>query len=304
MGNEKIPVNKSGIKRKNGVGVYALSDIHLDNNGNKPWFQKLFNHNFDGDTLILAGDVSDDLGLLKETLASLRDLFNQVFFVPGNHELWIHRDECKDSLKKFWQIIELCNSLDVRTGPSKVGGRGNENGVWIMPLFSWYLKPEESDCSLYVEKEGEDPKLEMWSDNYYIKWPSFKECDCAAEYFLRLNEKHILANFDAPVISFSHFLPRRDLIFSMKHERKKARSVIADPNPAFNFSRVAGCSGLEEQIRKLGSIIHVYGHQHRNRHRSVDNILYISHCLGSPVERQLDLLGGDMKGPKLIWEEN
>lgn len=296
--------DNGGGKGKSGIGVYALSDIHLDNEGNKPWFQKLLNDNYADDTLILAGDVSDDLDLLKETLTALRGLFDEVFFVPGNHELWINRSDCDDSLVKFWQIIDLCKSLNVNTSPAKVGGGENGNGIWILPLFSWYRKPEESDKSLYYEKQGDDPTLEMWCDTHFVKWPSFKEQGSAAEYFLHLNEKQAPSSFDAPVISFSHFLPRRDLIFSTQEERKMNWAILKDPHPAFNFSRVAGCSGLEEQIRKFGSIIHVYGHQHRNRHRMVDDILYISHCLGSPLERQNHLLGGGMNGPKLIWEEN
>jgi len=289
-------------KDKGRLKIYALSDIHLDNDGNKQWFQKLLNYNYANDILILAGDVSDDISLLKETLITLRGLFNQVFFVPGNHELWINRSDCDNSLEKFWQIIDLCDSLNINTRPAKVSSKKNENDVWILPLFSWYRKPEESYKSLYFHKQGDDPNLKIWCDTHYVKWPSFKEQGSAADYFLYLNEKQVPDVFDAPVISFSHFLPRRDLIFSTKDEKNINEMVFKDPYPSFNFSRVAGCSGLEEQIRKFGSIIHIYGHQHRNRHRVVDNILYISHCLGSPMERKYHLVGRDMDGPKLIWE--
>ena len=98
------------------------------------------------------------------------------------------------------------------------------------------------------------------------------------------------------------FLMKEDIIPLWEDEKNINEMVFKDPYPSFNFSRVAGCSGLEEQIRKFGSIIHIYGHQHRNRHRVVDNILYISHCLGSPMERKYHLVGRDMDGPKLIWE--
>lgn len=304
MDNENSLSDKSGEEKKRVSRVFALSDIHIDNNGNKPWFQKLSQQNYSSDALILAGDVSDDLNILKESLTSLREMFAQVFFVPGNHELWICRSECKDSIDKFWKIIDLCDTLDVKTSPAQVGGNSMGNHVWIVPLFSWYLKPEESDGSLYVEKEGEDPNLEMWCDNYYVKWPIWNDCHTAAEYFLRINEKHVKRKYNAPVISFSHFLPRQDLIFSDGKERKKIQVSLNDPHPAFNFSRVAGCRGLDSQIRDLGSTIHVYGHQHRNRHRLVDEVLYVSHCLGNPRERENRYLDGNMDGPKMIWEDN
>ena len=74
-----------------------------------------------------------------------------------------------------------------------------------------------------------------------------------------------------------------------------------DPNPSFNFSRVAGSAGLERQIRRLGSVIHVYGHQHYNRHRIIDGIRYISHCLGYPQERANGQIAGVEDSPKMIW---
>jgi hypothetical protein len=125
-----------------------------------------------------------------------------------------------------------------------------------------------------------------------------------AGHFLRLNEPHLERGFDRPVISFSHFLPRTDLIFS--HPEHMAYLAAAtephplDPHPAFNFSRVAGCRGLEEQIRRLGSAVHVYGHQHRDRWREVDGVLYVSHCLGYAHERSA---GGRHGGrePRQVW---
>jgi hypothetical protein len=60
-------------------------------------------------------------------------------------------------------------------------------------------------------------------------------------------------------------------------------------HPAFNFTRVAGCEQLDVQIRQLGSSVHVYGHQHRNRRRLVGGILYVSNCLGYPRDRLVSL---------------
>jgi len=78
--------------------------------------------------------------------------------------------------------------------------------------------------------------------------------------------------------------------------------TVRDTNPSFNFSRVAGSAGLEEQIRRLGSSVHVYGHQHRNRHRLIDGVLYVSHCLGYPRERERGQIRGLGDGPKMIWD--
>jgi len=280
--------------------VFALSDVHADYAVNRAWLQALPAADYAANALILAGDVSDDLRRLRETLAALRAKFAEVFFVPGNHELWVRRRECADSMAKFRLVLDLCAELGVRTSPARVGSPGDA-GVWVVPLFSWYVQPEEGSGSLFVPKAGEDPSLEMWADRYFTRWPGLGPGLSVADAFLRLNDAHVHRSYDAPVISFSHFLPRAELMARTREESAARRRPLPDRNPRFNFSRVAGCAGLEAQIRRLGPAIHLYGHQHRNRQRRIDGVLYVSHCLGYPSERESGHVDGVGDGPKLIW---
>ena len=291
-----------GTSPKPTTRVFALSDIHVDMQQNMAWLQALSPVDYTDATLILAGDVSDNLATLREALTCVRSKFAQVFFVPGNHELWVRRKEFPHSITKFWHIVQLCDALGVYTRPAKVGEGAGDSGVWIVPLFAWYVQPEEGQGSLFVAKKGEDPTLQMWSDKYFTIWPPLAAGMTVADYFLSMNEAHLAQTYDAPVISFSHFLPRMDLIFSTTEERRAADVLLRDRHPRFNFSRVAGCVGIETQIRRLGSVVHVYGHQHRNRNRLIDGVRYVSHCLGYPHERQQGLIRGAVDGPALIWE--
>ncbi len=276
--------------------VWALSDIHTDIKQNRTWLYALSKTAYARDTLILAGDVSDRLDILRETFTHLRSIFRHVCYVPGNHELWVRKRECPDSIAKFWQICQLCDTLGIHIQPLKMST--GDRGVWIVPLFSWYMKPEEGQGSLFAEKPGEDPTLAMWSDNYFTSWPSVA-VPTVADYFLQLNERHVSRDYDAPVISFSHFLPRAELIYSTPEERQGR--VFTDPHPQFNFSRVAGCIGIDAQIRRLRSTIHIYGHQHRNRNRVIDGVRYLSYCLGYPRERQHLSPDQMIDGPTLIY---
>lgn len=282
--------------------VFALSDLHVDYKRNMSILQQMSDIEYTEDALLLAGDISHDLEQLKTCLERLRAKFRCVFFVPGNHDLWIRRKECADSIAKFWRVLRLSQSLNVETTPAKIKGSEDTAGVWIVPLFSWYVKPEEADCSLYVPKTGDDPTLSMWSDDRFTRWPSSKNGEPTADYFLRLNEKNVRRTYDAPIISFSHFLPRTDLIFSSEHEKKATGIRRKNRHPKFNFSRVAGCTCLEKQIRKLNSSVHVYGHQHRDRFRRVNDVLYVSHCLGYPHDRITEPNTEITIAPKLIWE--
>lgn len=292
--------------------IYALSDLHVDYVENMTWIKGLSTTHFLDDTLILAGDVTHDMGRLEEAFSVLLARFKHVFYVPGNHELWSMKGESWDSLEKFYHILSFCDRLGVRTQPGLIGQ--DLDKVWVVPMFSWYTTPEENEDSLYLPKTGADPGLKVWSDAYFVKWPAFEDGMTPAQFFLKLNEPNIRATYEHPVVSFSHFLSRRDVMISLDlvdevTARYKGWKVGDPPPPSnrapvdgFNFSRVAGTLSLDDQIRRLGSKVHVHGHQHRNRFRMTDGILYASHCLGYKHERQKNLIRGLEQGPLLVWD--
>lgn len=283
--------------------VFALSDLHVDFGQNMSWLHALSPADYTEDAIILAGDVSDNPARLEDALLCVRGKFAYVFFVPGNHDLWVRRNGHADSVEKFRHILDVCRAIGVHTAPARIKGDSGGTGVWIVPLFSWYTKPEEGASSLFLPKPGEDPSLGMWCDNTFVSWPGLDGSATASGFFLQMNEGHIQTRNGTPVISFSHFLPRRELMFSAPDERRRRGGGTKDPNPAFNFSRVAGCTGLDAQIRQLRSAVHVYGHQHRNRDRVIDGVRYVSHCLGYPRERARGHIHGIEEGPMLIWCE-
>ena len=257
------------------------------------------------DSIIVSGDVTDSLELLREGFELLLNRFQSVCFVPGNHELWIRNNSFENSIGKFEAVLSLCQELGIHTQPVKVSG--NKNNIWLVPLLSWYRLPEQGADTLFIEKITENFDRLIWGDFKYCVWPELMRDLNPADYFFQLNREITNKSYDAAIISYSHFLPRRDLMFS--DERLAERYADGntpiephplDPHPFFNFSRVAGDQCIENQIRKLGSVIHVYGHQHRNRDRTVDAVRYISHCLGSPQERRL--LSSTELFPKCIWE--
>lgn len=275
--------------------IFAVSDLHVDYPPNMAWLRGLDGSRYSRDAIIVAGDVTDDLDRLEEGLRILRRAFAHVFFVPGNHELWVRRGECRDSFEKFEAISRLCRIHGVNTEAEKLGN--GDQSVWVVPLYSWYVEPEEGHTSLFVPKPGEDPSLELWSDRYFVRWPKAWNGNSVAGTFLEMNEPSLLRHYDAPVISFSHFLPRRELIFGSHIDLDRKQ----DPHPEFNFSRVAGCSSLDHQLRRLPSSVHVYGHQHRNRDVVIEGVRYLSNCRGYPKERERGYLPDNGAGLELVW---
>ena len=92
-----------------------------------------------------------------------------------------------------------------------------------------------------------------------------------AEYFDGLNKIDVSASTRG-VITFSHFLPRIDVMPN------------AIPLRHRYLYPVLGTTRLEERLRKLNSTTHVYGYSHVNRRVTIDGVTYINHAFGYPQE--------------------
>ena len=73
-------------------------------------------------------------------------------------------------------------------------------------------------------------------------------------------------------ITFSHFLPRIDLV--PLYVPRKHRAL--DP--------VLGSVRIEEQLRRFAPEIHVYGHSHINRSVRIGGVRYVNNAFGYPQE--------------------
>lgn len=94
------------------------------------------------------------------------------------------------------------------------------------------------------------------------------------DYFIAISENDLSRKSDK-IISFSHFMPRIDLMPDYIPEiHRKLYPIL-------------GTVELERQIRLLGSSIHVYGHSHVNRNITIDGTRYINNAFGNPGEERI-----------------
>jgi 3',5'-cyclic AMP phosphodiesterase CpdA len=237
--------------------LFAVSDLHVDYEVNAKWVANLSKSDYHDDVLILAGDLTNRLRLLDWCLRTLASRFKKVLFVPGNHDLWVlNEGGAKTSFQKFDEVAAVVDSSGASMRPFC------EGSLSIVPLLGWYD---------YSFGEPTEELRAVWMDYHACRWPGgFREQEIAM-YFGELNDQHVSAIADK-VITFSHFLPRIDLMPEFFPQKK----ALLYP--------VLGSTRLEDQLRLLNPSIHIYGHSHVNRNVTIDGIAYINNAFGYPHE--------------------
>ncbi|EKX30956.1 hypothetical protein GUITHDRAFT_46771, partial [Guillardia theta CCMP2712] len=251
------------------VKLFVLSDVHVDYNPNMQWLEGLRSHKEDGcvSILILAGDVASNLEKLERCFTTLREKFDEVVYIPGNHEFWINQGHesrsLVNSLDKLEQILEVCRQQGVRANPCLVSLEGPDSrgdrrrsDLLLLPLFSWYHaswdKEPELPPSAYesIKIKGLPAFEERWADFRYCKWPEVPD-QGLADMFAKLNEPWVemfatvkSKRESIKVITLSHFVPRQELV-------PEKRFLITSELP-----KVVGSDLIERQLRQVKSDLH------------------------------------------------
>lgn len=300
--------HKPHIKR-----VLCVSDIHTDYKDNLNWAQ---NVQPDGDALlIVAGDVSHDETVIRETLKILQSKFGAVTYTPGNHDLWIDADRegagglkygITDSVQKLTNLLLLCDDIGIETGPMRIGS--NDKGLWVVPLLSWHHQSFDTEPDIDPDAWGRIPSVErLVADYRRARWPSplSPRDDSVARFVDGINDyilgdPSLFGKDDAPVMTFSHFLPRIELTPEKRY--------LTFPT----LSKAVGSDYVERRLRLLGSSLHVFGHTHFGWDMELDGVRYVQASLAYPKEWQFragSLSVGTMSEehdfqPVCVWDED
>ncbi len=236
--------------------IFTVSDLHIDYEENRHWLHQLSFYDHQDDILILAGDISDKTMLLMEAFEVVQRRFATVLYVPGNHDLWVKRNGGDSSLEQFLLVRQIADDYGLKTEPVHAGS------ISIVPLFGWYD---------YSFGQPSQKILDAWVDFAACKWPSDFDETAITNFFVSLNEP-VLQVTNQTVITFSHFLPRIDVM------------PWQIPAQFHYLYPVLGTTRLETQLRTLNSSTHIYGHSHVNRYTTIDEVVYINNAFGYPRE--------------------
>ncbi len=149
-------------------------------------------------------------------------------------------------LEKYQKIFELASNYDISMQTYHAAS------LSIIPLLGWY------DFSF---GQPSSQLLEAWMDFRACVWSERLQMPDVTEYFLNKN-RTALKTVNQTLISFSHFLPRIDLM------------PAYIPSSLRYLYPVLGSEMIEEQIRQLKPQIHVYGHSHVNCQMDIKGIKY------------------------------
>jgi Icc-related predicted phosphoesterase len=237
--------------------IFAISDIHVDYEGNRRWINSISAFDYKNDLLIVAGDISGDINLIEQSFVMLKKCFNTVLFINGNHDIWVRDGIFESSFEKFKKLELLACKYNIHMEPY------NYKSLTIVPLNGWYD---------YSFGEPAADIAGVWADYYNCKWPKNYDVQEVSEYFLSLNKVDVDYGHN-DIISFSHFVPRFELI------------PKCIPFCYQLYTPVLGSKAIGKQVVKLRSKIHVYGHSHINGRALIDGTLYLNNAFGYPHEK-------------------
>jgi 3',5'-cyclic AMP phosphodiesterase CpdA len=257
-----------------GPSLLAISDLHVTYPENRRVVEGLRPRS-PGDWLIVCGDVSETLADVEWALGLLRDRFEVVLWVPGNHDLWTVPEEPPElrGVARYLHLVALCRRLGVLTPEDPFPVWDGPGGpATVAPLFLLYdysfgsnVAPTRREALARAFAAGV-----VCSDELVLHPDPFptREAWCAAR--LRETAARLAARDPAlPTVLVNHFPLTRDPLQVLRHPE---------------FAQWCGTVHTADWHVRFGACAVVYGHLHIPRVTFQDGVRFTEVSLGYPRE--------------------
>jgi predicted phosphodiesterase len=197
--------------------LWAISDLHLSFKANREELEKLEPKPNDG--LILCGDVGETAEHLRQCFATAVACFLQVWWVPGNHELYtIPSSNGRRGEYKYKECVAIAREYGVLTPEDDfVVWEGDGGPVIIAPIFTLYdysFRPDYVPLEEALEWANEEDILAtdetlLHNDPYAsrIEW-----CNALVERAKTKLAGAVMQNLGTRLVIINHWPLREDLV--------------------------------------------------------------------------------------------
>jgi putative phosphoesterase len=194
--------------------IAAISDLHILPDGSDHYLLDCIRQRVEEikpDLFIVAGDISDRLSILGETLALLRSDHCTNLYVAGNHDIWFEDAKGPDSLEKYSRRIgQACHENGFHHLPDSPF---IEDNIAFVGSIGWYdYSFRRIDLEIPIEHyEQKEHRGTIWYDLFKVDW-NLTDIEATAlfnqklEYDLRTLPSHV-----TQVVYVSHHLPFQKL---------------------------------------------------------------------------------------------
>ena len=263
----------------------VISDIHQDIN---PWdWNMLSTIPSDISTIVVAGDIDNDVWNTCTWLVQLKQQFETVIWTPGNHDFYnigFHRTRAvpsRDWAMKWKSPFTVAEIYDHYSRWSIEHGihflhRSSvlHNGVTFVGATGWH-------DYIAGEPYSTDVQISSWKriigDSRHIVWERNK-----IDHMLPLHAaagdaaaiKQMISQSSGPVVVVTHHLPHRRLTWQKPYD------------PVWTSLHGSFVNTMFEEINDEKIKYWIYGHTHQRNMTNIGDVCYVCNARGYPDENQ------------------
>lgn len=199
--------------------LYAISDLHLSYKDNREALQAIKPH--PSDSIILCGDIGETAEHLSLAFAAYKANFDQVWWCPGNHELYTlptNKEKGARGEYKYKELLEVARQYGVLTPEDDfVKWEGEGGPAIVAPIFTLYdysFRPDHVKLEDAVSWAAEE-NVQATDEALLHPDPYPTRQDWCAALVARTEAKlaeTIARNPDVPVIIAGHWPLRQELV--------------------------------------------------------------------------------------------
>lgn len=194
--------------------IAAVSDLHVLPDGQDRNLLQAIQQRVEDlqpDVFVIAGDISDYLKVLVDSLSLLHVQGCKNLYVAGNHDIWFEHNGGPGSLEKYsHEIGAICKRKGFLHIPDQPYVTEDTAFVGSIGWYDYSFRQPELDIKIehYEQKEYRGA---VWYDLFRVDW-SFNDIEATNLFNQKLEyDLQTLPNSIKRIVYVSHHLPFRDL---------------------------------------------------------------------------------------------